>query len=235
MRETKDTAQQLIKKHSGDINHNPYLQSRALWLDIYGDAESRYRKSRRLNFYLLTAMCLCILGIIYMGSKSKFIPYLVELKDGLVVHAEVAKNSNFSTVQPKLATFFIQEFIQSARSVSVDGYIEKNYQQKAYAFTQGPGTTELNAFYKAHDPYEIVKKRTISVSINYVNRLPTQAFQVGWMEISHDSQTGDLLSQKRYVGEFEFKWDKPSQSTFILKHNPFGFYITNISWTGVAS
>lgn len=228
-----DVAARFIAKHSGEIENNPYLQSRALWLDIYGNAEERYKKSRKLNFRLLILVGLCILGIIYIGSQSKFIPYVVQMQDGQVIYTGAASSSNFDTMKPALAKFFIQEFVKSSRSVSVDGYIEKNNQKKAYALTQNAATTELNDFYKENDPYQIVEKRTISVKINYVNSLPNNAFQVGWTEVSRDSQTGQMLSTEQYIGEFDFTWDKPSQDEFILQSNPFGFYVTNISWTGV--
>lgn len=231
--ETEGAGEHFSKQHSGTIENNPYLQSRALWLDIYGNAEDRYKQSRKLNFRLLVLVGLCILGIIYIGSQSKYIPYVVQVQNGQVIYTGAASSSNFDTMKPALAKFFIQDFVKSARSVSVDGYIEKNNQKKSYALTDGAATTELNTFFKERDPYSVVKKRTISVNVNYVNQLPNQAFQVGWTEISRDSQSGQMLYQKQFVGEFDFKWDVPSQSEFILQNNPFGFYVTNISWTGV--
>ena len=221
------------EQHSGAIDNNPYLQSRALWQDIYGNAKMRYRQSRKLNFRLLILVGLCIVGMIYIGSQSKYIPYVVQVQNGQVIYTGAASRSNFNGMKPALAKFFIQDFITSARAVSVDGYIEKNNQKKAYALTQGAATTELSTLFKARDPYTIVKKRTISVSVNYVNQLPNQAFRVGWTEISRDSQSGQMLYQKQFIGEFNFKWDTPSQSEFILQNNPFGFYVTNVSWTGV--
>lgn len=222
-----------IQKHSGEINNNPYLQSRALWLDIYGNAEDRYEKSRKLNFRLLLLVGLCILGIIYIGIQSKYIPYVVQVQNGQVIYTGAASSSNFDTMKPALSKFFIQDFVKSARAVSVDGYIEKSNQKKAYALTQGAATTELDNFFKTRDPYTVVDKRTISISVNYVNQLPNHAFQVGWTEISRDSQSGQMLYQKQFVGEFDFTWNTPSQNEFILQNNPFGFYVTNISWTGV--
>ncbi len=226
-------AERFIEKHSGTIDNNPYLQSRALWLDLYGSAEERYAKSRKLNGRLLILVGLCILGTLYIGSKSKFIPYVVEMESGQVIYTGAAESSNFDSMKPTLARYFIQNFITSARSISVDGYIEKNNQKTAFAFTHDVATTELNDFYEQNDPYQIVGKRTISVDINYVNSLPNNAFEVGWTEISRDSQNGQIISEERYVGEFDVKWDKPSQNEFILQSNPFGFYVTNISWTGV--
>ncbi len=231
--ETAEAGEHFSKSHSGSLENNPYLQSRALWLDIYGNAEDRYKQSRKLNFRLLILVGLCILGIIYIGSQSKYIPYVVQVQNGQVIYTSAASSSNFDTMKPALAKFFIQDFVKSARSVSVDGTIEKNNQKKAYALTIGAATTELNTFFKARDPYGVVKKRTISVNVNYVNQLPNQAFQVGWTEMSRDSESGQMLYQKSFVGEFDFKWDEPSQSEFILQNNPFGFYVTNISWTGV--
>ena len=155
------------------------------------------------------------------------------MQNGQVIYTGAASSSNFDTMKPALAKFFIQDFVKSARAVSVDGYIEKNNQKKAYALTKGAATTELDNFFKERDPYTVVNKRTISINVNYVNQLPNQAFQVGWTEISRDSQSGQTLYQKQFVGEFDFKWDAPSQNEFILQNNPFGFYVTNVSWTGV--
>lgn len=226
-------AHSVAQQHVGDIDNNPYLQSRALWLDMYGNAEQRYRKARQINCRLLILVGLCILGIIYIGAQSKYIPYVVQVQNGQVIYTGAANSSNFETMKPTLAKFFIQNFVKSARAVSVDGYIEKNNQKTAYALTQGAATTELDNFFKDRDPYSIVKKRTISINVNYVNQLPNHAFQVGWTERSRDSQSGQALYQEKFVGEFDFTWNAPSQNEFILQNNPFGFYVTNISWTGV--
>ena len=219
--------------HSGEITNNPYFQSRKLWLDIYGNSEARYQQSRRLNGGLLLLMGFCILGMFLIGSESKFIPYVVEVQDGQVIYTGAAESSNFDSMKGSLAKFFIQDFVESSRSVSVDGFIQNDNQKKSYALTQSAGTTELADFYQTRDPYEVVKKRTVSVTINYVNQLPNNVFQVGWTEVSRDSGTGNTLYSEQYVGEFDFDWDKSSANEFILENNPFGFYITNISWTGV--
>jgi type IV secretory pathway TrbF-like protein len=219
--------------HSGAIENNPYLQSQQLYNDMYGSAEERYKKSRRFNQYLCGLVALSIFGIIYIGTQSKFIPYVVEIQNGQVIYTGVANNSNYDSLKPQLAIFFFQDFIKSARSVSIDGDIEQNNQKKAYALTKGVATTELDQFFKQRDPYVVVTKRTISVDVNYVNQLPNNAVEIGWTETSHDSQTGQILYQERYIGEFSFDWSSPSQNDYILQNNPFGFYITNISWTGV--
>lgn len=218
---------------TGDIDNNPYLQSQQLWRDIYGGAEDRYNKSRRTNIVLAGLVGLSILGIIYIGSQSKFIPYVVEIMNGQVIYTGVANQSNFADSKIQLANYFIQQFIIGARSISVDGTIEKEFQKKAFALTQGAATTELAGFFKERDPYTIVQTRTISVEINYVNQLPNNAVQVGWTEVSRDSQSGEILYKNQFIGNFDYDWDKPSQSELILQNNPFGFYIKNISWTGV--
>ena len=219
--------------HSKEIANNPYLQSRTLWMDIHGSAEERYNKSRKLNFILAGLVAVSILGVIHIGSQSKLIPYVVHEKSGQIIYSGIANHSNFDELKPQLSTYFIQEFIKSARSVSVDGYMARSMQTKAFALTEESATTELDTYFKKHDPYKIVKNRTIHVEISYVNKLPNDAFQVGWTEISRDSQSGQTIGSRNFVGEFNFKWEKPSQSEFILQNNPFGFYVTNISWTGV--
>ncbi len=224
---------ELIKSHSGEIANNPYLQSRLLWQDMYGGAERHYRASRKLNQRLLILLGIAILGVIYIGAQSKYVPYVVQMQDGQVVYSGAAQSSNFNNLKPGIATYFIQEFIKSARSVSTDGFIEKNKQKRSYALTQGASTKELSDFFDSRDPFALAKKESISVQIHFVNKLPNNVFRVGWSEIARDSTSGSIVGTTNYTGEFTYKFAAPAQSQFILQNNPFGFYITNISWTGV--
>lgn len=221
------------REGKADGMDNPYLQSRALWQDVYGNAEDRYRRSRRLNFLLVATLALCVAGLVSVGRGARYVPWIVQVQDGQVIHSGVVAGDRLAMMKPALARYFIQEFVISARSVSVDGYIARDIRKKAFALTRSAATAELAAFFDRRDPYRVVRRRTISVGINYVNRLPGHAFRVGWTETSRASRSGEMLYRRRFVGEFRVGWGRPSRDGFILRNNPFGFYVTSVSWTEV--
>lgn len=215
-----------------EVSNNPYVQSRLMYEDIYGCAEERYKKSRRFNFLLLGCVFLSILGVIYIGSESKFIPYVVEVQNGQVIYANTATESNIEPFRSKMAYYFLQGFIQSARTVSVDGTYQADQERKAFALTTGAATTKLSGYFDTHDPFKRAEKQMVSVTINYIKHI-SDSYEVAWTETVRDSTSGQVISQHQFSGTFMTQWGQPSQSNTVLKNNPFGFYISNFSWTEV--
>lgn len=209
------------------------LDSRKIWDDIYGSAVMRYRASRRLNFILSGLLGISILGMIHIGGESKFIPYVTVVRDGQTLYGGIADQSNFDGMKGQLATYFVNHFVESARSVSVDGEMNKVLQKTAFALSTGAGRKVLSDFYVEQDPFKLAKTRTITVHIDYVNHLPGDNYQVQWTETSHNPDTGTVTGVHKFVATIQTAWAKPPQSAAVLQYNPFGFYITNISWTGV--
>ena len=220
-----------VENRAGD---NPYLQSRQLYNDIYGNAEQRYRRSRYLNYFLTGSILVAILGIIYIGSQSKYVPYVVQVQDGIVVYGNVAQQSNIDDQRPLLAVYFLRDFLSSARSVSVDGGNNASQEKKAFAFTTGMATTTLSDYIDHYDPMTVAEDHTVTVKINYINKTAGNSYQCGWTEVYRDSANGQINGTKKFNGVFTSEWGKSSQNKSILENNPFGFYITSIAWTEVS-
>lgn len=215
------------------IKDNVYLQSRAMWQDIYGNAENRYKWSRRINFLLIIVVLIGTAGLISLGHKSKIVPYVVLMKGSDVLATGSPAAGSFDTMKPELARYFIQQFITSSHSVSVDGFIEKQQIETAYALTRGNATSELDDYFRKNNPTQVAQTQIITVQIYYVNSLPNNVFEVGWTQDTKDALSGADLGTKKYVGQFSYAWGNPSSDSLILKYNPFGFYVQTISITQV--
>lgn len=221
------------KAIDNDIKNNPYLQSRALYNDIYGNAENRYHRARILNYMLSGCLILSIIGMTYIGSQSKYIPYVVQVQDGQILYGNVANQSNISKERPLLAVYFLKRFLITARSVSVDGGNDISNEKIAFSFTSGMATKTLSDYLDNHDPIKIAQNHSITLKINYINKLKGDSYQSGWTEIYRNSTNGNIIATAKFNGTFTTKWNKPSHNLSILKRNPFGFYVTSIAWTEV--
>ena len=119
--------------------------------------------------------------------------------------------------------------------MSVDGQLESQMLKNANAYTQGSANRTLTKFLDQRDPYSTASDAVISIQINSVNPNiggSPNTTQIIWTEIAKDPKNSEVLSKKTYTGQFTFtQAQKPSLAPEIYLYNPFGFYITDISWT----
>ncbi len=182
------------------------------------------------------ALVISLLLNVAQYNSTTFIPLMVKVNgNNQILSVDRASEINYSSINPEIHTFLIEQFVKNARTVSIDGLLQKHMIQEAYAFTQGAATRDLQKLIEARDPYLLASTKVITVEIN--NVVPNvggsqSTTQVTWTEIGKDPKTSQVISKQTYTGQFTFKQDKkPATDESILLYNPLGFYITNISWS----
>lgn len=222
------------KKTPVNLDDHPHLKSMALWNDLYGNAEKRYRQSKVVIFCLLGLLSIAVIGLISIGSKSKFEPWLVALEGNTAINVGALSKQSMTDLQKKtLSEFFLKEFIESARSVSVDGDVDKQKIAKAMSFVGQSAFARLKDYLDENNKYDIAADKTVSIDkFSYVLQVSPSTYKAKWLEVVRDSSTGRLLEEKHMVGEFQFAWGEPSKNTYIFENNPLGFFIENFSWIG---
>lgn len=217
-----------------NLEDHPYLKSRMLWNDLYGQAEKRYRQSKIIIFWLLGLLSMAVIGLCHIGSKSKFEPWLVALEGNTALNIGALSNQRMTDSQKNTLTeFFLKAFIESARSVSVDGDIDKQNIAKAMSFVGQSAFSRLKDYLDENNKYVIAQDKTISIEkFSYVLPVSASTYKAKWLEAIRDSSTGQLIEEKQMVGEFQFAWSEPSKNRYIFENNPLGFFIENFSWIG---
>jgi len=217
-----------------DFEEHPHLKSVALWNDLYGNAENRYRKSRMLNFWLAGLLSVSVIGLINIGSKSKFEPWLVALDGKSAINVGPLQKQKIADKNKNtLAEYFLKGFIKDAREISVDAEVDQNKITASYSFTNGGAFTQLKDYYKDNNKFELAKDTVVSIDkFNYIMPVSATTYKAKWLEVIRNSSTGNMLQTRQMVGEFQVSWETPSKNSVIFSNNPLGFYITNFSWVG---
>lgn len=216
---------------SKKIADNPYLQSRAMWNDMYGSLQTKLENSYRIIFILSMVIAVALVGFVITASETKIKPLPFVLHGNDIITLNETHTQDFAAIKPKLALMLAQSFIRHARSVSRDPIVNANNHIAALSVVTGSATSVLNDFFKKEDANTLSQKITKNIEITSVLRASPTTFDVRWQEETRSSKTGELQESNAYIAQLSFSFEKPSQNPIILSHNPLGFEVTQLSWS----
>ena len=218
-------------------SENPYLSARRTWND-----HMRSVQSSRNMWQILAILCLMIAlagvgGMIYIGSQSKFIPYVVQvnnLGEAIAVsRADVAAVADQRVVHASLASF-----INDVRMVTPDIALQRKAIFRAYSMlrTNDPATAKANEWFNGTDissPFKKAETQTVNVEIISVIPQSPETWQVDWLEKVYDRQGHPLEAPFKMRALLRVYHRPPTQSTTEeqIRNNPLGIYIQDFSWS----
>jgi type IV secretion system protein TrbF len=210
---------------------NPYLQSKAMWNDLYGSVQSRLENAHRIIFILSSVIAIAIIGFIIVASQTKVksVPFIIHGNE--VLTADNASFTESSHLKPALALYFIKNFIRDARTVSADGDINALHKIAAFSFATDSAIQTLKDFYLKNDPDQIANHFVKSVKITSVLRASPHTVDVRWQENWRNLNSGELVRSHRFIAEITYHYSDPAQNTTILRYNPLGLQIRYLSWS----
>jgi type IV secretion system protein TrbF len=103
-----------------------YLQARREWDDRYGDLVLGQRNWQIASAGLMLLSLILAFGIVYMGARTKVIPYVVEVDKlgyALTIPGALKASAEPATVE-RMKRYEIVAFIRDARSVCSDPVVE---------------------------------------------------------------------------------------------------------------
>ncbi len=210
---------------------NPYLQSKSLWNDMYGDVQTKLENAYRIIFILSLVIGVAIVGFILIAGEVKVKPIPFVIHGDEVVTLNATNVSDSQAIQTQLANYFVKQFIRDSRSVSVDSDVNQNQEIAAYSFVSGAATKTLTDFYEKYVPKEIASSHVKSVHITSVLRSSRQSFDIRWDEETRKVETGELVETKHFIAQITYQYQLPSGDAVVLRNNPMGFQITQLSWS----
>jgi type IV secretion system protein TrbF len=238
----RDSSKQIVvspASGNGEVSQNkvnPYLDARRAWNSAVDRAFSQLHLFQIVAVAGFLVALAAIGAMAYIGSKSKFIPYVVEvdkLGEALAVKpAEVAARADERIIRASLASF-----IASARLVTPDMDLERKAVLTVYAFlqTKDPATAKINAWYqgsKDSDPFERAKKVEVSTNIASVEPVSQSSWQIDWTETTRD-RDGALVGRPAHMRAVLEIYVEPLGSTAResdITRNPLGIYVRDVNW-----
>ena len=215
---------------------NPYLRGKRIWRDyIAAPIASR-------NLWLVVALLslvtslASIAGIIYIGSQSKFIPYVIEV-DKLGRSQYMGTIPQYDSFRnPKIINVMLNDFISDFRTVSSDREIEAKFLARLYSKLKnnsqahakvGLYFTENN---EKNNPFIRSQVQTVQVIINSILATTKNTYAVEWKEVTRESGTGKIIDESRYKSYVTIEFIDTQMANFdILINNPLGLYVTDFT------
>lgn len=218
---------------------NPYLDARRAWNSHVDRAYAAQH-----TWQLLCVVCLLIAlaavgGTIYLGSKSKFVPYVIEVnKLGEAVAVGPAQVA--APADPRVVRASLASFIASARLVTPDVTLQREAIFRVYAMlhTKDAAAQQMNEWYngsKESSPFARASKVTVTTDINSVLPISGNSWQVDWQETTRD-RTGALVGQPVHMRAMMSVYLEPPSTTgdeAAIQRNPLGIYISTYTWQEV--
>lgn len=205
-----------------------YEDAKAEWDDRIGNARVQAKNWR----FMALGMVVISLYLLFINHdisrKSRITPYVVERgSNGAVVTVAPAARMNYHPGEKEIK-YFLGQFINKTRSLSIDPVVAKQNWLDAYKFLNQQGTNKMNQYVKENDPFTNIGKKTTQVQVVVIVPLTKDTYQAQWQEEVF-SNMGNLENRYRMTGVFTIMFSEPKTEEEILK-NPLGIYIKDFSW-----
>lgn len=217
-----------MMKTAAATESDPYLNARREWNERYGCYIARARSWRYAAFAAIFVSAILAVGVIWLASQSKLVPYVVEV-DKLGQTLAVTRADRASSVDQRIVKAQLAAWIVDVRSVSSDPIAEKAWLARAYSLVDSSGAAFLNDYYKEDSPFDAGQQQTVACSIDEVLPISDKTYQLEWTEDSRDLQ-GRIFKTTHWQASLEIGFNPPTDEAEMLR-NPLGIYIHTISWT----
>lgn len=224
-------------RRKGESN-NPFLSTRRTWNDYLAAQVASRKLWQTMTCLSLLIALVAVFGCVYNCTKSKYIPYVIEVdKLGHVAPTsgplEISTFDNQRVIQATLA-----DFIEQARTVTPDVSIQRKLIFKLYdkMNPSDPATMKMNDFLNGDpdkNPYKRAETEMVNVEITSVLAQSEHTFQIEWDE-STRSRNGALKSKAHWKALITvYIVDSRDFTEEMIRKNPAGIFIENFSWTKI--
>lgn len=220
-------------KEAGQKSGNEwYLNARREWNERYGDYIARARAWRRAAMAALLVAAIAVGGLVWIGSQSKIVPYIVQIdKEGVAVAVQPATEARGIQDQDRIVKAILARWIVDLRTVTPDVHLEESAIKTVYAHLNRnePAEGEVNGYFSHNNPFKRAAKELVDVEILSVLQVSPQTWQVEWNETERDRQ-GHVTRAKRMKAMVTVEI-VPPETERTIRDNPLGLYVKNVNWT----
>ena len=216
---------------------NPYLNARRSWNEHVGSVVSSRQAWQVIGILSLLIALASVFGVVYIGSQSKFVPYVIEVdKLGQAVAVQPAQTAE--PANERVIHAYVAAFVNDARQVTPDIALQRAAIFRVYAMLSGndPATLEMNQWLNGNpelNPFKRAEKETVAVQIESVMRQTPESWQVDWVETVRDRQ-GTLKMTPFHMRALLTVYlvpPTPATTEEQIRKNPLGIYIKDFRWS----
>lgn len=211
---------------------NPYFDGRKEWMERYGDFIKGKRNWQIVAFISLFISLISVLGLIYIGSQNKLVPYVVRVdKLGQTQGFGKAVQIKFDSVLIRKSN--LADFVENWRSLWGNIEVQKKFIFDTYKFIKpnSDAYSLVSREYKKEEPFQKLQSQRVHVKIKSILKMSKDNYQVDWTE-EVTSKSGKLLGEDNYKGLFTIEHIDPVTEQDFLD-NPMGNFVTEIHYNKI--
>ena len=215
----------------------PYTNSKQIWNTHTGSIIASRGYWQIVGVLCLLITLCAIAGVVYIGSQTKFVPYVVEV-DKLGQPMAVAPASKAKKVDQRVVRSTLSQWISNIRMVTPDIALQRKAILDVYAHLsiQDPATFKANEWLNSSEeqtPFNKAKNKTVHVEVDSVIAQTPDTWQVDWTEKERDRH-GKMLRNpismraliKVYVAP-----PTPEITEQQIRENPLGLFVEDFNWS----
>jgi type IV secretory pathway TrbF-like protein len=216
---------------------NPYVkgsEGQRIWNDRYLSMSKATRHWQMAFFGLLVlTIIMFFVAMKFATEQTKFEAVAVETCQG-AINGILPTSSTMSDNHKEVITdYALKQFIINARTIILDKFAKEKMLDKVYAYSADQTLPFFKDYYGEFNPYEIAKNYTTHINILNTYKLSKNTWQITWDEIRKDAVSGQSIDTKRWIATLSHRFGNISPSH--KEDNPFGLYVTSLSWSEVNS
>jgi len=204
-----------------------YDKAIEVWEDRLRAAKTQIVSWRRAALGSMTVALLLGVTFVTKTTQSVVTPHVIAVEHLGMVHCAAYVNQSYRQ-SDALITYFIAQFLEDIRSLSMDPVVVYAKWRRAYLYLTERAARTLNDYATMTDPFSRIGVRTTIVEMASIVRASANSFEAHWTEITYEKQ--ELLRTERYTGEITIVF-QASDATETLRENPLGIYINGLSWS----
>lgn len=210
----------------------PWLKAGMAYNDTFLRLAAQVANWRMFAFFCLFVAAISVGGIVYIGSKSKYIPMLVEVdKLGRTLAVRALTGDDAITDPKRLVYRELFDLIEHLRTVSTDIAANNSDLDKGFSRLTGAAAVYARTELRKAPPNEVGATKTVQIQVKTALPISDNTWQVEWEEHSFNLK-GEEIGVEKWKATVTYKLSPPATEEGI-RINPIGFYVYELSWMKV--
>lgn len=210
----------------------PWIKAGFQYNDTFLRLSAHARNWRRQAFLGWIIALLAVAGMIYIGSMSKFVPYVVEVNQlGRTVAVRALVGNEATTDAKRMVYREMFDLIENLRTVTTDRTANDDRIDKGFSRLNGAAYAYVRAELKKAPPNDVGATKTVQVQVKTALKLTEKSWQIEWEELSFNL-AGESIGVERWKATVQYDLH-PSGDEPDIRRNPIGFAVSEMNWMKV--
>lgn len=184
---------------------------------------------RLFAFCSIGVSVVAVLGVVYIGSQSKYIPMLVEVdKLGQTLAVKAVTGDAAVTDANRLVYREMFDLIENLRSVTTDRQANNARLTKGFSRLSGAARNYVREDLKKAPPNEVGTTKSVVIKVKTALKLTGKTWQIDWEEETF-ALNGQVINVENWRATLQYSLT-PSGEEDQIRVNPIGFLVTEINW-----